>query len=152
MTASVTIRHAILHDLETVLQMMEDFYAIERYPFNKPGSRRNLELFIENSQYGKLWVMEDTGQPIGYAALTLGFSFEYGGLTAFLDELYLVPAYRKLGLGKQMITWVLEQARKMGIQSVHLEVERHNAAARRLYDTFGFTDQNRFLLTKKIAP
>lgn len=150
-STAVTIRPATRQDLEPVLQMMEEFYAIDHYAFNQPCSRKNLEIFIENSRFGKLWVIESHGQLIGYVALTLGFSFEYGGLTAFLDELYLVPAYRKQGLGKRMVAWVLENAREMGIHSVHLEVERHNEAARQLYAEFGFTDQNRFLLTKKIA-
>src|SRR3712207_5109294 len=117
---TLTFLEASKADIDTILLMMEDFYAIDKYAFNKEVSRKNVEIFIQNSNYGKLWIIKQQEIIIGYTVLALGFSFEYGGVTAFIDELYLIPDYRNKGLGKMILEFVLNRAREMGIQSVHL--------------------------------
>jgi ribosomal protein S18 acetylase RimI-like enzyme len=145
------IREAAGADTEAIIRLMREFYAIDQYTFDEHRSRHNLEMFIGSGKYGEIWVVSDAQQVVGYAVLALAFSFEYGGLTAFLDELYLSPAYRHQGLGKQLVEFVLQRAKEKGLQSVHLEVEKHNASARNLYEGWGFRDKNRLLLTKPLT-
>jgi GNAT superfamily N-acetyltransferase len=80
--------------------------------------------------------------------LTFGFSFEYGGRDAFIDELYLEAAHRGKGIGGLTIDFVSEQAKVLGVKALHLEVERHNDWGNRLYRKKGFGGNERHLLTK----
>ena len=82
-------------------------------------------------------------------ALVLGFSFEYGGRDGLIDELYLEPAARRRGLGRAALAALLAEADVLGLCAVHLEVERGNAGAERLYRSLGFAGNDRRLLTRR---
>lgn len=49
------------------------------------------------------------------------------------------PPKQRRGIGRSLLTFILEQARQSEIQSVWLEVREHNAPARALYAAQGFT-------------
>lgn len=133
-----------------ILSMMEQFYAIDHYPFDQDKAHGNLLKLIANPDIGRIWVILYNHQVIGYAALTFGFSFEYGGRNAFIDELFLIPEYRQKGIGRLAIDFIEEEASKLGIQTIHLEAERHNTNAIKLYKLKGFSDNGRTLMFKKL--
>jgi ribosomal protein S18 acetylase RimI-like enzyme len=58
---------------------------------------------------------------------------EYG----FIHDLWVEPAYRHEGVGRQMTTLAFEMFRELGIKQVRLDVWHHNDAARRLYESCG---------------
>lgn len=133
------------------MQLMVDFYAIDHYPFNREKSERNFLLLIGNPALGRLWLIADGDQIIGYVFLAFGFSFEYGGRNAFIDELFLKPEWRNRGIGKTVLAFIEEQAMELGVQTLHLEVEPHNAAGLGLYSSRGFKDSGRHLLVKRLG-
>ena len=130
-----------------LLPMMEDFYAIDGYPFQAALAEKNLNLFLHNPELGRVWMIHYHGEIAGYMIVCFCFSFEFGGRTAFLDELYLKQQYRGKGLGNKAIDFVLEEAKSLGLQAVHLEVEQHNKKGRALYQSKGFKEHSRFLMT-----
>lgn len=73
-------------------------------------------------------------------------------MDAFLDELYLVAPYRGQGIGRRAVQFVLQEAARLDIRAVHLEVERHNEAAKRIYREAGFKDHDRHLMTAWLPP
>lgn len=79
-----------------------------------------------------------------------GFSFEYGGRDAFIDELYLDKAYRGKGHGKAVLEQAAIEAKELGVKAIHLEVERHNASGRKLYTKSGFETSDRELMSKRL--
>lgn len=139
-------------DMEKLLIMMERFYRIDEYAFNARLTEKNINTFISNPGLGKLWIIELDDRAVGYLILTFGFSFEFGGRNAFIDELFIEEDFRGQGIGTQVIAFALQEADKLDVKAVHLEVERHNEAGKRLYRKFQFTDHDRHLMTRKIAP
>lgn len=139
-----------LAQADVLLDMMSDFYAHFGYPFDAAGKHRVMEDLAAHPHYGEVWLIHLPGEesPVGYFVLGCGFSFEYGGRDAFLDELYLRPGYRGRGLGAATLEFVLARARALGIRCLHLEVERYNDAGQKLYRNYGFDDQDRLLLNK----
>jgi ribosomal protein S18 acetylase RimI-like enzyme len=87
-------------------------------------------------------------KPIGYIILTIGFSFEFYGHDAFIDELYIDAGYRRRGYGRQAVEFLEKRAREMGVHAVHLEVDRGNDPAFELYRRTGYEDHDRLLMTK----
>ena len=57
---------------------------------------------------------------------------------AFLDKLYLEPAYQGRGLGQRMLAEVIAQATHAGLAGLTLRVNRHNGPAIRAYRRAGF--------------
>jgi ribosomal protein S18 acetylase RimI-like enzyme len=146
----IEFRLAKANDVPCILDMMEQFNAIDHYPFNKDKTRTNLLAFLASEQLGKAWLIEANQLVIGYIVLAFGFSFEHGGRNAFVDELYMDAAYRGKGIGKRCIDFLLSETPKLGGQVFYLEVEPHNQAGVKLYREKGFRENGRILLTKKL--
>lgn len=146
----VNFKVATGQDIPGILAMMEEFYAIDHYPFDKERTNENLLLFLANDGLGRIWMIEWDNVVIGYLVFAFGFSFEYGGRDAFIDELFLKPGYRQKGIGKLTMDFIHEEAPKLGVKTVHLEVEQHNIGGRKLYERQGYTDNGRLLLSRKI--
>ncbi len=56
----------------------------------------------------------------------------------FLSKLYLSEKFRGRGLGQRALREVADCARRLGLKSVYLTVNKHNARAIRAYESFGF--------------
>ena len=141
---------ATTEDISSILEMMKAFYAIDNYPFDREASQKNLSTFLRNQHFGKVWLILVDNQVIGYLILTFGFSFEYQGRDAFLDELYIKENFRSKGIGQQAIEFLLQSAKKLEVKAIHLEVEVQNEKGQKLYKRNGFKGNCRVLLTKRI--
>ena len=146
-----TFRLAAEADLETLIGFMRQFYSIDAYPFDEQAARGALREFLGEPLFGRVWLIEVNAEPVGYLVLTLGYSLEFHGRDAFIDELFVAPSYRHRGIGKRAMQFVELACRELGVHALHLEVERHNAAAQQLYRQFGFEDHDRFLFSKWLA-
>ncbi|MEQ8659602.1 MAG: GNAT family N-acetyltransferase, partial [Gammaproteobacteria bacterium] len=93
-----------------------------------------------------LWLVHYGTDVAGYVAICPGYSIEFAGCDAFVDEFYLVPARRGQGGGRAVLELVKQAARAQGIRALHLEVARDNARARRLYSACGFDARERYVL------
>jgi diamine N-acetyltransferase len=144
----VTFRKFSPFDIPVILAMMQQFNAIDDYPFDEKERAENLNLLLQNESYGRLWLIDNDAKVAGYTFLGFGFSFEFKGRDAFVDELFIKPEFQGQGLGKAAIDFVTSEARRVGVKVLHLEAEKHNERGLQLYRKNGFTDHNRFLLTK----
>jgi ribosomal protein S18 acetylase RimI-like enzyme len=143
----IQFREAAKEDIPDILAMMKAFNAIDNYAFEPELREQNITWFISNKELGRMWMIPDNAAVIGYLVLTFGFSFEFKGRDAFVDELYLHEDYRSKGIGSMAIDFVLHEATLLGIKAIHLEVEKHNEKGNRLYTKKGFKEHNRFLMT-----
>jgi GNAT superfamily N-acetyltransferase len=134
---------------ESILPLMEQFYAEERYPFDPAKARNALEPFLADPALGRTWLIREGSAVVGYFVLTLGWSLEYGGRDAFVDELFVLPSHRGRGLGRRALERMAEACRELGVQSLHLEVEKENPAVE-IYRKAGFEDHDRRLMTMRI--
>lgn len=148
---TVAFRTARAEDIELILAMMRRFYALDAYPFDEVQARGVVLALIKDAAYGRIWLIEAAGACIGYVVLTLGYSLEYLGRDAFVDELYLEPEHRGKGVGTSALQCVEAECRRLGIRALHLEVERTNHAAQALYRKWAFQDQDRLLMTKHLS-
>ena len=137
-------------DIEDVLRLIEQYYSEDGYPFDRNAMRKAVEKLIETPTLGRIWLIYQREQIVGYMVLTLGFSLEYQGRDAFLDEIYIVQNFRGQGIGKEALRFMEAQCRELGVRAWHLEVERDKPGAQRLYRQAGFADNNRLLLTKRL--
>jgi GNAT superfamily N-acetyltransferase len=137
-------------DLDAVLAMLADFYAEEGYPVDRAEIVRVLARLIDDPELGRLWLILERGEVVGYVAICFGYSLEYHGRDAFVDDFYLCPAARGKGLGHRVLEVVEPACRDLGVRTLHLEVERDNPAAQALYRKRGFRDNDRLLLSKRL--
>ena len=144
-------RAAAAADADALLDLVEAFYREEGYPFDRSAARRALIGLVRAPARGWVWVIERRSKPVGYVVVTLGYSLEYRGATALVDELYILPEHRGRGLGSKALRLVERVCASSRVRTVHLEVERSNAGADALYRRLGFADRGRSLLTKRLG-
>jgi GNAT superfamily N-acetyltransferase len=146
----ISFRLANNADLQTILPMMRQFYSIDNYEFDEPGAHMALKTLVEDSSLGRVWVIYTATEIIGYIALAFGYSLEYRGRDAWIDELFLLESYRGQGLGTKTLAFVLEQCQPLSIQALHLEVEQTNVAGQALYRKMGFASHEQRLFMTRI--
>jgi len=138
-------------DIPLLLDLMKEFYIIEHLPYNVQVITSGLEKLFASSVYGKVWLIMDGENPAGYIAVTYGYSFEYHGVDALVDEFYIREQYRHQGIGKNTLKYIESFLAGKGIKAFHLEVDHTNTVAQEVYRKYGFKDHGRYLLTKWIA-
>jgi len=144
-------RRARPGDVDAVVAMMRRYYREDGYTFVEAEARAAALMLIGDPALGALFVVCDGARVVGYVAVGLGFSFEYRGREAFVDELLIAESHRGQGLGREALQVAEAYCREAGVNALHLEVERHRRKARALYRRWGFADFERFLMTKWLA-
>ncbi|WP_234733451.1 GNAT family N-acetyltransferase [Tellurirhabdus bombi] len=141
------IRLATAADTDKLLQLMDAFCRHFDYPFDEFTRHKLIVQLLETPSLGTLWLVEPKGEAVGYVVLTNSFTLEFGGVTAFVDELFIEAAWRGAGLGHQVLLILQQEARQMGFMGLHLVTEKYNTRAKQLYESLGFVDSERSLLT-----
>jgi GNAT superfamily N-acetyltransferase len=147
----ITFIDADRSNIETLVNFMAEYYAYDHIPFDREAARSAMEQLVSDHHLGRAWVIRYGDEAAGYCVLTLSYSLEYRGRSAFIDELFIKEAYRGKGIGTRALEFLKEIARALGVTALRLEVERKNVDARRLYRKAGFEDQDRHLMTNRIA-
>ncbi|HXE56314.1 MAG TPA: GNAT family N-acetyltransferase [Tepidisphaeraceae bacterium] len=132
---------ATLADAEELKRMMARLYEGEgfQYPSRAPAA---LDVLLREPNLGRCFLIRQGSQTVGYLVVAFGFSLEFGGRDAFLDELFIVPEARARGIGKRTVQFAADFCRAEGIDALHLEVSGKNAAAQRLYRGAGFRERH----------
>ena len=146
----ITFQNLQKSQIDSIVSMMQDFYAIDNYPIHIEESKQLFETFIANPNLGKAWLIYNDEEVIGYVILTFIFSFEYKGILAFLDELYIKKEYQGKGFGKQAVQFVQQESSQLNVKMLYLEVEQHNENAQKLYLAHDFEVHNRKILKHKL--
>lgn len=147
----ITFKVADTSDTEILVEFIQEFHQIEHLPFDSSTIRRLLATFLNDDSLGRLWLIQASGEAIGYIILTFGYSLEFLGRDAFIDELYIRESHRGQGAGTKALQFVEEVCPSLGVQALHLEVDRINTNAQDLYRKMGFADHDRYLMTKWLS-
>ncbi len=143
-------RVAVESDAELLLDFMQLYYAFDGHGFDREKARAALIALLGNPVYGRAWLILDGDTPIGYIVICLGYSLEWLGRDAFVDEFYLREEYRGRGWGQKAMSFLEDAARDLGVRALHLEVVDGNEAAAHLYPKLGFQPHHSTFLSKWI--
>lgn len=107
--------------------------AIEATSFSVPWSLNAFTETVEKENF-RYFVAEEEGEIIGYC----GFLFVLD--EAEIPNVCVKSSARKRGVGKQMMSVLMEEAKKLGMAVLYLEVRESNTPARALYKSLGFEE------------
>ena len=138
-------------DAELLLDFMRDYYAFDGHHYEREKARVALLGLLNNPAFGLAWLILDSATPVGYIVICYGYSLEYLGQDAFIDELYVIESYRGRGWGKKTMEFVREQTHQQNIRAIHLEVVRRNTNALHFYRKIGFKDHDHHLMTLRLT-
>lgn len=137
--SSIEIRRAGPADAPEIARLLHDFNAEFEEPTPDVGtlaerSRRLLD-------GGEMTVLLAGEGPDGLALFRFRPSLWAEGSECYLQELYVIPPSRGQGIGRALLTATIELARAAGAAGVDLNTGETDLAARRLYESVGFTNR-----------
>jgi ribosomal protein S18 acetylase RimI-like enzyme len=133
------VRRADRDDAADIGRLLYDFNREFDEPAPAPSVlAERLRQLIEGGD--TLVVLGGEG-PDGLAVLRFRAAIWSSGLECYLAELYVAPASRGRGLGRALMEAALSQARLRGADTMDIGVDEPDLAARRLYESLGFTNR-----------
>lgn len=115
------------------------------------AQRRALAQLATDGRFGRAWLINDGGGPVGYVVATLGFAVQQGGRDAFIDEIYVAPAHRGRGLGQAALAPAEAYLRGAQARAIHLAIKPELPRAAALYRRQGFVDHGWRMMSKELA-
>ena len=98
---------------------------------------------LADPRRGHFLVARVDGRPVGVAYLSMVWAIEHGGLSSWLEELYVLPALREQGIGGRLLAAAMDHMRALGCAAIDLEVEASHARVAGLYQRHGFRAHTR---------
>ncbi|MDV3349735.1 GNAT family N-acetyltransferase [Leptolyngbyaceae cyanobacterium CCMR0082] len=133
-------------NLQQLLPLVEAYHEFERIHMTGKNRKQAIHGLLSDSSLGGIWLIVVDIAIAGYIALTFGYSIEFGGKDAFIDEFYIRPEFRGKGLGKQTLRQIQQEAKALDIHALHLEVAASNTRAQHLYAQTHFQARSKYML------
>jgi ribosomal protein S18 acetylase RimI-like enzyme len=116
---------------------MREFYAESAFPLDREWGEQAFTRLIAEPSLGAVWIIECDGDPVGHVVLSVRFAMEFGGLSGYIDDLFVRPAHRRKGAARAGLDALVAECRHRGCRSLHVEVAPDNHAANALYRRYG---------------
>lgn len=131
-------RLATVADASLVAELLDRFNR--EYDTPTPGAevlRARLERLLARADVVALLAGDP---PTGLALLTLRPNVWYEAPVALLDELYVVPAERRRGIGTVLLRAAESVCRQRGVELLEINVDGEDEDARRFYERHGYAN------------
>ena len=132
------IRRAGAGDAANVARLLHDFNS--EYEDYTPGVPALTERLGELLATNEITVLLAGDPPTGFALFRIRPSLWAKAGDAYLEELYVVPAQRRQGIGRSLLEASIKAARKAGANHFELTTGETDTEARALYESRGLTN------------
>ncbi len=89
-------------DIDRIVPLIAAFHAEMNIDQSDAKRRAAVQPLLDGSPHGAIYIAGPVRAPIGYAAISFGWSLEFGGLDGILDEIYIRPGVRGRGIGSDL--------------------------------------------------
>ncbi|WP_323782312.1 GNAT family N-acetyltransferase [Thalassovita sp.] len=135
-------------DLDCLLPQVRSFQddrGITRSDDDRAAALRPL---LEGSPHGAVYLFGPKRAPIGHVVISFGWSLEVGGMTGFIDEIYVRPSVRGRGIGTEVLTALTKALVGAGLKALHVDLNRGDEKSRDFYARLRFREHSdHFLMT-----
>jgi ribosomal protein S18 acetylase RimI-like enzyme len=125
-------------EVDRLEPMVAAYHAKEGIESTSDQRRTALAPLLEGSPHGAVWMIGPKMAPVGYIAVSFGWSIQLGGLDGVVDEFWIREKVRGRGMGSEALAALLKALESAGVVALSLEVARGNEKAQRLCARLGF--------------
>ena len=118
-------------------EMLGQIEEIEKLCFSLPWTLEQLGSQLKDSQHEFIAALDPEGRVLGYVGMV------YVLVEGYISNVAVAPAARRRGIGRALISELMERAAALKLAFVTLEVRCGNAAAIALYEKQGFVPVGR---------
>lgn len=135
---TLAVRPAVPADARLILTLIQDLAEYERLSHEVVATEEQIarDLFGPRP-YAEAIIGTVDGEPAGFALFFHNYSTFVGAPGMYLEDLFVRPAYRKVGLGKRLISEVGRIAVERGCARYEWSVLDWNEPAIRFYESLG---------------
>lgn len=138
MTSQLTVREAKSADVPAIRLLIQEFAEFEKLSDWCEVTETDLhEAIFGERKFVQALVAMDANRYAGYALFFPVFKSFRGERSVFLEDLYVTPDLRGLGLGFVMLREVASYARKNGCSRLDWQALKWNEAAINFYKNLG---------------
>jgi GNAT superfamily N-acetyltransferase len=136
--SNLELKEASSHDTDLLLELMSGFNQEENIDFDTEVYRERIYVAFNSPQLVKIWMIVANSCAVGYAILTFTFSFEFGGIIATIDEIYIAPEKRGQGLGTSVLELLAQEAITYGATTLSGDISDEKPWLSTFYKRAGF--------------
>jgi GNAT superfamily N-acetyltransferase len=134
------VRPAAVDDLEAMVELLRQLFALEPdFRFDPVRQRRGLALLLGDRLRRVALVAERDGVVVGMVTGQLVVSTSEGGGSVLVEDMVVIDAARRQGVGRLLLRAVETWARDRGATRLQLLADRENEAALRFYERLGWS-------------
>ena len=137
----MTIKRITTSEYLKVTRLFDAYRVFYKHPSDIALAERFIKERLENNESVIFAAFADDDTPVGFTQLYPLISSGRAIKNWVLNDLYVVPEYRKQGIGEALIKTASEFATTDGAAFLQLETAVDNYNAQRLYKNIGFNKQ-----------
>ena len=138
MADAVEIRPAAAHDVGAVLAFIRELAVYEHLEHEVVATEADLAAALFGPRpYAEVVLACVAGEPVGFALFFHNFSTFRGKPGLYLEDLFVRPAVRGRGIGRELLAWLARTALERGCARLDWAVLDWNAPAIAFYRRLG---------------
>lgn len=141
---SIKLTRVYSTEMDTLREYIEALYKHDEDFEAVINIEEGVKSLLRNESLATPYFINMGEERVGYVILTRYHSVEKGGLTIYIDELYVEDRYRKKGIGGKVMEEIMQLARTLGAKTLWAQTETYNKAAQSFFKGHGFR-QNPYL-------
>ncbi len=131
---SITVRPIDTNDYPELLSMIKEFASFEKLPHKMTNSIDQMK--AESEWINGFVATNNEAKIVGYTSYFYAY-YTWSGKALYMDDLYVLAAYRKMGIGKKLINQIIKQAKDENCYKVRWQVSNWNKKAQEFYLSLG---------------
>lgn len=141
---SFQVRHATIHDLETLAPLFDAYRQFYGQPADLDLARSFLAERYQHHESVLLLALDEQGRGIGFVQLYPLFSSVRAARRYLLNDLFVQPEARRSGVAAALLQAAAAHGRAMGVAGLSLSTALDNEPAQRLYESLGWQRDRQF--------
>lgn len=135
----INIRSVEETDFEQIVNLFKELAVFEKLPEKMINS---VDRMKGEKEFFNCYIAETTDKKIiGYATYFFAY-YTWIGKSLYMDDLYVQPEFRGIGIGTKLIKQVIDFAKKSGCHKLHWQVSGWNKPAIEYYKSLAATVDN----------
>lgn len=135
----MTLAIATQDDIPALCDLLAILFEQEaEFVPDRDKQSKGLSMLLENPQQGTILVSRETDRIVGMVSLLYGISTALGARVATLEDMVVLPDYRRQGIGEALIQHAIRTATQAGCQRITLLTDADNVVGQAFYRKQGF--------------
>ncbi len=138
MNQNIAVRQATIGDLELLVPLFDAYRQFYRKASDMALARQFLLERFQHNQSVIFLALQQDGAALGFTQLYPSFSSTAAARIFILNDLFVVPAARRMGIASSLLREATNFAKAVGAVRLTLSTEVANETAQALYESEGW--------------